>query len=242
MVSFEQWADSCEWNTPAIGWTNFSSYSNGPDQRGIYCDGSRTPFDGDHYMGLYGCAGSAITMEGAEQQITGLTIGDYYTVSFYAIAGDSIYYAVDLSVYAYLDSVMVFESAPILKTDTWQQFQFSFQATDTIVDLALMTTDWGNYCSLATIGLDLVTINKGVGLSDEQSIEFILYPNPASDQLFIKTSKNIESPVQIVDVSGNVVFESTVLDKQIDVSILESGLYFLRLKNLPSTSQRFVKH
>jgi hypothetical protein len=192
-------------------------------------------------MGLYGCAGSAITREGSEQHLTGLITGDYYTVSFYAIAGDSVYYGVDLSVYAYLDSIMVFESAPILKTDPWKQFQFSFQATSTEVDLAFMTTDWGNYCSLASIGIDLVTIVKGVSVSEDELLDFAVFPNPATERLFLNSSHPIDTEVEILDLNGTIITSVLYTNQGIDVSFLETGMYFIRLKNELYRARRFIK-
>lgn len=239
--SFEEWSDSCAWDSPPIGWTSFSNNTNGPDQRGIYCDGNITPFDGDHYMGLFGCAGFGITMEGAEQQVTGLTVGDSYTVSFYAIACDYTSYTVDLKVWAYIDSVPVFESYYLIKNEPWKHYQFSFVAEDTTAELAFLTSDWGYHCAVASVGIDQVTIHEGVGISEESNLNFDIYPNPVSERLFIGNIEELNKHIQIIDVSGNVVVETFVQNEGIDVSLLESGLYFLRLKERNSSAQPFIK-
>ncbi|MGZ4033651.1 MAG: T9SS type A sorting domain-containing protein [Bacteroidia bacterium] len=46
-------------------------------------------------------------------------------------------------------------------------------------------------------------------------------------------TKNIYSPVQysIIDCLGKTVYKGTSDDKYIDVSMLKSGLYFLRLQD-----------
>ena len=58
----------------------------------------------------------------------------------------------------------------------------------------------------------------------------ILYPNPASDAVNITLDVNLFKSVQVVDLTGNTVLNTTV-DKNIislDVSHLQNGVYLVR--------------
>lgn len=66
-----------------------------------------------------------------------------------------------------------------------------------------------------------------------ESGEIKLYPNPASDIITIELFNNAESTetnYKIIDFSGKVVLKGDMIDSTIDVSELESGVYFLRIE------------
>lgn len=69
-----------------------------------------------------------------------------------------------------------------------------------------------------------------------------IYPNPSSDRINIKTTVSLKSYV-IYDTLGKVVLNNTLTNKFIDISTLNSGLYFLTLltENGHKESLRFVK-
>lgn len=63
---------------------------------------------------------------------------------------------------------------------------------------------------------------------------FILYPNPASNQINIRISEKIDGNIELVlsDVSGKNLFASEYMDTQlipIDITNLPSGLYFIEI-------------
>ncbi|MCQ2285984.1 MAG: T9SS type A sorting domain-containing protein [Bacteroidales bacterium] len=72
-----------------------------------------------------------------------------------------------------------------------------------------------------------------------------IYPNPANDQLTISGSLNGLQEIQILDMTGKVLFTKRTLDNDritIDVQSLASGYYFVRL--IATTRQqtlRFIK-
>ncbi len=76
--------------------------------------------------------------------------------------------------------------------------------------------------------------------------EFSLYPNPATDQLTITSSKNIQS-LEVTNVLGEIIFTqnySTLkTSTEISVAELSSGIYFLRVQSKDGWSvSKFVKH
>ncbi|OIQ23066.1 T9SS type A sorting domain-containing protein [Lacinutrix sp. MedPE-SW] len=66
---------------------------------------------------------------------------------------------------------------------------------------------------------------------------FSLYPNPAKDEVIIKSNIALRgnTSVTIIDVQGKIVNSKILnvnsLETQLNISNLESGLYFIKLKN-----------
>jgi len=83
------------------------------------------------------------------------------------------------------------------------------------------------------------------GLSEE-NITMEIYPNPVDEKLTVKSNLT-EGMVVITDFTGKVIIEK-VLDlgeQEIDLNILNSGVYFINVKDLNSfktaVNQIFVK-
>jgi len=72
-------------------------------------------------------------------------------------------------------------------------------------------------------------ISTSVGEIENESI--FIYPNPANDRINIGTisNKNIPTEVKIIDSIGRVVFSKNISDGSLDISRLNTGLYFLCL-------------
>lgn len=81
--------------------------------------------------------------------------------------------------------------------------------------------------------------NCALGISDFSATKIKLYPNPTTDYLNIEGDFEIAS-VQIYSLSGKIVKQST--EDKIDVSQLQSGLYFAKV-NIGGVSSvtRFIK-
>jgi hypothetical protein len=59
------------------------------------------------------------------------------------------------------------------------------------------------------------------------STNFCIYPNPATDFLYIETQLLIEpSHITLTDITGRVVFQSA-FSNRIDVSQLPDGIYLI---------------
>lgn len=89
-----------------------------------------------------------------------------------------------------------------------------------------------NLSLISTLYLQLYpTAITDFSLNNEQKIS--IYPNPASDVIYIKTAQEITSVVSIYRVDGVLVFQNQVSseNKSIDISSLTSGLYLLRVNN-----------
>jgi hypothetical protein len=77
------------------------------------------------------------------------------------------------------------------------------------------------------------TIGTGIdGITDE-SEAFTVYPNPATERITLQCSPDKEmDKVELMDVQGKIIqvqsFGSST-EKQIDISILPEGIYFLKV-------------
>jgi len=78
---------------------------------------------------------------------------------------------------------------------------------------------------------------------------FTLYPNPASEELIVSYNSAISlTSMDVFDLRGKKitqydVFSSNTFQHKIDVSTLENGIYFLKIKSLQGTTTlKFIKY
>ncbi|HAD32906.1 MAG TPA: hypothetical protein DCF44_00090, partial [Chitinophagaceae bacterium] len=57
------------------------------------------------------------------------------------------------------------------------------------------------------------------------------YPNPTNSTLFIQTAYLSSFQFSIINAMGQVIMQGRLNDNSIDVSSLQSGIYFIRLKD-----------
>ena len=98
------------------------------------------------------------------------------------------------------------------------------------------------YINKPWYGLNWFEIKEGgVGLEEVSLNKTNVYPNPVIDVL--KFESRVIGTVQIVDVMGKTVYNSTVNSNKIDVSHLSPGVYHLILKEKNNTfsTGKFVK-
>lgn len=74
------------------------------------------------------------------------------------------------------------------------------------------------------------------GINREEVMDLRIYPNPATDYLNVETA--VASSIELIDMNGRVLFTSEIMTDQaeINVSDLNSGLYFIKVANEKSTS------
>ena len=90
-------------------------------------------------------------------------------------------------------------------------------------------------------GFDMFNITSGpqTGVEDMVTEPFIIYPNPAKDNLVVKSIKRGE--VEIRNILGETIISTKkeTETKVIDVSNLASGIYIIKLGQ---TSRKFFKN
>lgn len=91
--------------------------------------------------------------------------------------------------------------------------------------------------------IDTQTPLSDTDLSSTASI-FYLYPNPTTETLTIKISdnQNFKGQIKIFNTLGSLVKETELpKTRQINISELANGIYFIRFKNYPQQTLKFIK-
>ena len=86
-------------------------------------------------------------------------------------------------------------------------------------------------CNGATangIRIDNVELTSTSSIA-ENAVSFNIYPNPIENQLVISSEENIET-ISIYNLNGIMVYSGTYNTEGIDVSNLNSGVYFVNIK------------
>lgn len=80
-------------------------------------------------------------------------------------------------------------------------------------------------------------------VEDETLKDMVIYPNPVDNILTIETSANITDKIaSVFDINGRRVISHKLKSNTLDVSFLESGIYFLRLESQgKSMKRKFIK-
>ncbi len=68
------------------------------------------------------------------------------------------------------------------------------------------------------------------GTEDEMYLSLKIYPNPSNDIIYIESDELIND-YTIFDITGKKVQDGTIMNNQIQVDVIESGMYFLNLSN-----------
>jgi len=110
----------------------------------------------------------------------------------------------------------------------------------------LLVINYGsnNFTSPSSVFYDGMASNVGVVYN--QKLDISLYPNPANEYLKIdlKNSNNIYKSIEIYSIQGVRIkkLESTDIKEIINISELESGIYFIRLNgNNVQNTYKFIK-
>ncbi|MEA3448993.1 MAG: T9SS type A sorting domain-containing protein, partial [Bacteroidota bacterium] len=86
-----------------------------------------------------------------------------------------------------------------------------------------------------------VSFIDGSGISTQNATQWYIYPNPAKDRLFIISNKQIEF-LEIINLQGKSVFSVQDNVQKIDISMLNAGMYFVKIQTAECLSvKRFVK-
>jgi len=115
--------------------------------------------------------------------------------------------------------------------DTFAVYTFIFDA-NTTDNSARMVFDMGNSdinIWITEIKIEEIIFQPPTGISEINSQEFTIYPNPVKDRLFFNTTSDFEK-ITVFNILGRPVQENTVRknEKSLDVTALEPGIYLVR--------------
>jgi hypothetical protein len=91
-----------------------------------------------------------------------------------------------------------------------------------------------------TVAASAQDIKQQPKIQDNTSIEGLnLYPNPVTNGKVYITSKNdLEKEILIFDVLGKKVMQTTLINKELNVSNLSPGVYIIKITEENATSSR----
>ncbi len=91
---------------------------------------------------------------------------------------------------------------------------------------------------------ELVVMDIFVNLNEINQKAIQIYPNPVQDVLQIKGLTGENNTIKILDLQGKVVFEKLLNNsKQLDISNLKNGFYFIQLDNANTSAPiKFLKN
>ena len=87
------------------------------------------------------------------------------------------------------------------------------------------------------------TPNSDLGVSSSQNAEFVVFPNPANNQLNIRSESAIQH-IRIIDLSGKLVFKTAANAniESLDIQNLSSGMYHIEVMTESGTGRHlFIK-
>lgn len=94
--------------------------------------------------------------------------------------------------------------------------------------------------TLSDIGADEYYPSIGITEFQEKVYGMLIYPNPSSGLVKIKFAGNEEyKSIEIYDVLGNFIDNVSIINSEIDISLLTPGVYFLRT---PLCSVKCIKN
>ena len=172
-----------------------------------------------------------------------------FIASYYYVTNEDPAEQYNLLVYISTDNGNTFSSTPIYDMRNDQEEFENWEITSATVDLTsyigetnvkLMFNYYGVYG--AEMWIDNIRIDEShVGIEEETMNTVSIYPNPATTVLNVEAEGY--NTIEIVNLLGQTVYAANATSNmQINVSNLNSGVYFVRLNGANgTTTQKFIK-
>jgi len=129
-----------------------------------------------------------------------------------------------------------FSAEEVIDATQNNTFKFTVDDFDNDGDLDVASTAYSDDQVSVFINQKFV-----LGVDDVSFFDGRIYPNPASDQLFIKSSNDGIREYKIYDLLGKNLLDGFVQNnRSIDISNLKSGMYLLKIENT-SSAYKFIK-
>ena len=93
-----------------------------------------------------------------------------------------------------------------------------------------------------TTDIVLLNVDNNVGLNEQNQLQLLVYPNPASSIVTIKNPQNIPSHFIVIDAQGRKLHSGTLnKETQIDLHPFSSGMYTIIFDNKALKEVKLVK-
>lgn len=82
--------------------------------------------------------------------------------------------------------------------------------------------------------------NGSVGKTQENTIEGLnIYPNPTNgDKIYIVSKQSQDKEVEIFDVLGKRILQTTINSKELNIGNLNAGVYIIKIKEGEASATR----
>ncbi len=98
---------------------------------------------------------------------------------------------------------------------------------------SITSTDYGDI---------IITNSNGTGIAEVENASVRIYPNPVKDFLQIENDKSKINQIEVLDLSGKIIYQFNNLTDHIDVSTLSQGIYFVKVETEKGiVTKKFVK-
>ena len=87
-----------------------------------------------------------------------------------------------------------------------------------------LTTHKGNCDEVVSKQVNITSLS----IDDDLSAQWIIYPNPVNDRLYIKTDKNITA-ISIWTLDGKKIYQQDANCNEIEVNTIPKGIYFIKV-------------
>ena len=211
------------WNNDQItnvGGTDISGYNSYEGNQGLYFFASgadSTPFPNDDWM-----ISPEFTISGVSSpslRFWAKSITDAYGLDRFQIAIGSSINPADFTVI----SAGAYEEAPI----EWTQYEYDLSAYDG------QTVRVGIHCvsnDSFVLQMDSFVVEGTLGLNNVQSLEMNIYPNPVDGNFVtIQTPLNGVKYVEVFDITGKRLINTSLSADTLEVSSLSAGMYLIKV-------------
>jgi len=211
------------WNNDQItnvGGTDISGYNSYEGNQGLYFFASgadSTPFPNDDWM-----ISPEFTISGVSSpslRFWAKSITDAYGLDRFQIAIGSSINPADFTVI----SAGAYEEAPI----EWTQYEYDLSAYDG------QTVRVGIHCvsnDSFVLQMDSFVVEGTLGLNNVQSLEMNIYPNPVDGNFVtIQTPLNGVKYVEVFDITGKRLINTSLNADTLEVSSLSAGMYLIKV-------------
>ena len=211
------------WNNDQItnvGGTDISGYNSYEGNQGLYFFASgadSTPFPNDDWM-----ISPEFTISGVSSpslRFWAKSITDAYGLDRFQIAIGSSINPADFTVI----SAGAYEEAPI----EWTQYEYDLSAYDG------QTVRVGIHCvsnDSFVLQMDSFVVEGTLGLNNVQSLEMNIYPNPVDGNFVtIQTPLNGVKYVEVFDITGKRLINTSLSGDTLEVSSLSTGMYLIKV-------------
>ena len=199
---------------------DISGYNAYEGNQGLYFFASganSTPFPNDDWM-----IGPEFTISGVSSPTLSFwakSITDAYGLDRFQIAIGSSTNPADFTVI----SAGAYEEAPI----EWTQYEYDLSAYDG------QTVRVGIHCvsnDSFVLQMDSFVVEGTLGVNDVQSLEMNIYPNPVNGNFVtIQTPVNGMKYVEVFDITGKRLINTSLSADTLEVSSLSAGMYLIKV-------------